>query len=222
MRRHTGTGRDKRVQLANIITPGIGFLLSVPGLVALLLQASHLGDGWYALTVTVYGCSLLLSYAIFTLYHIFKYRPKIGRLFKILDHASIYLLIAGTYTPITLVVMRGNWGWTLFGTVWGIAVLGIVAKVFFVDKFRFIGPLTYLFMGWLIVIAIKPVMALLPVRGLQLLLAGGLFYSGGLLFYAWKRLRFHHAIWHLFVLAGSICHYFVVYSHLALPPGLTT
>ena len=156
----------------------------------------------------IFGLSLVISYAVFTLYHIFKYHARWGKLFKILDHATIYLLIAGTYTPFTLIFLRGRWGWTLFGLTWGIAVLGIIFKVFYIYRYKIMGPLVYLAMGWLLILAIKPAVELIPRNGLLLLLAGGLFYSFGLIFYAWKRLRFHHAIWHLFVLGGqflSLC-----------------
>ena len=203
----------KSTQIANIASPAFGFVLSIPGLVALILQALRNGQGVDILTFVIYGSSLVISYAVFSLYHAFKYDARLGKLFKILDHATIYLLIAGTYTPFALGLLRGNWGWTLFATVWGVAVLGIVFKVFFIYRFKILGPLTYLVMGWLLVLVIKPAVALIPVPGLLLLLAGGLFYSFGLIFYAWKRLRFHHAIWHLFVLAGSTCHYFAVYYH---------
>ena len=208
----------RSTQIANIITPAIGLVLSIPGLVALIVQAGRNGESLHVVTFSVYGCSLVLSYAVFTLYHIFKFHERWGRIFKILDHATIYLLIAGTYTPFTLVFLRGNWGWTLFATVWGMAVLGVVLKIFYVHRFKLLGPLIYLFMGWLIVFALKPAVELIPVAGLQLLLAGGLFYSFGLIFYAWKRLLFHHAIWHLFVLAGSACHYFAVHYHI-IPLG---
>ena len=208
----------KATQIANILTPAIGLALSIPGLVALFMQALSNGNGLHVVSVTIYGCSLVISYAVFTLYHIFKFHARLGRIFKILDHATIYLLIAGTYTPFTLVFLRGNWGWILFATVWGMAVLGVVIKVFYVYRFKLLGPLIYLFMGWLIVFASKLAIELIPVAGLHLLLAGGLFYSFGLIFYAWKRLLFHHAIWHLFVLAGSTCHYFAVYYHV-IPLG---
>jgi hemolysin III len=130
--------------------------------------------------------------------------------FRIVDHASIYLLIAGTYTPFLLVPLRGGWGWGLFGVVWGLALAGIVFQIFFVDRFRLAQTLIYLGMGWLVVIAVKPLLANVPQAGLLWLLAGGLFYSLGSVFYLWKTLRYHHAVWHLFVLAGSVCHYFAI------------
>ncbi len=203
----------KATQIANVTTPAVGFILSVPGLVALILQALRNGNGYHIASFSIFGLSLVISYAVFTLYHIFKFDAHRARLFRILDHATIYLLIAGTYTPFTLIFLRGNGGWTLFSIVWGVAVLGMILKIFFVDRFKVLGPLSYLLLGWLIVIAIKPAIELIPSAGLQLLLAGGLFYSFGLIFYAWKRLLFHHAIWHLFVLAGSCCHYSAIYYY---------
>jgi hemolysin III len=198
-------------QIANTLTPAVGFLLSIPGLVALLVLSTRDGDNWKTVSFAIYGASLVISYAIFTLYHVFKFHQRWGTIFKILDHSTIYLLIAGTYTPFTLVYLRGNWGWTLFGAAWGLTALGILFKIFFVHRFKILAPLLYLGMGWLIVLAIEPAIALIPHPELDLLLAGGLCYSFGLIFYAWKRLLFHHAIWHLFVLAGSICHYFAIY-----------
>ena len=206
----------KATQIANVITPAIGLALGIPGLVGLIMHALSNGTGLHVATFAIFGLSLVISYALFTLYHLFKFDPRWGKLFRILDHATIYLLIAGTYTPFTLAFLRGNWGWTLFGTVWGMAVMGIIFKIFYVDRFKVLGPLIYLFMGWLIIFASKPAIELIPAGGLQLLLAGGLCYSFGLLFYMWKRLLFHHAIWHLFVLAGSACHYFAVYWHVII------
>ena len=206
----------KATQIANVITPAIGLALGIPGLVALVIHALSNGTGLHVATFTTFGLSLVVSYALFTLYHLFKFDQRWGKLFRILDHATIYLLIAGTYTPLTLAFLRGNGGWTLFATVWGMAVLGIIFKFFYVDRFKVLGPLIYLFMGWLIIFASKPAIELIPAAGLQLLLAGGLCYSFGLLFYMWKRLLFHHAIWHLFVLAGSVCHYFAIYWHVII------
>ncbi len=206
----------RSTQIANTLPSGAGFLLSLIGLAALIVHAVRNGDGWHAVSFAVYGSSLVLSYAGFTLYHIFKFHARWGKLFKIIDHATIYVLIAGTTTPFALVSLRGNWGWTLFGAVWGCAVIGIVFKVFFVHQFKALAVLSYVLMGWLLILAVKPATKLIPAGGLYLILAGGLFYTVGLIFYAWKRLLFHHAIWHVFVLAGSACHYFAVY-HYILP-----
>jgi hemolysin III len=129
---------------------------------------------------------------------------------KILDHAAIYLLIAGTYTPFTLVNLRGFWGWTLFGLVWSLSIFGILWKLFHVDRFQIVSTLIYIVMGWIVIIAIKPVLAAVPPAGILWLVAGGMFYTVGVLFFAWNRLPYNHAIWHVFVMAGSICHYFAV------------
>ncbi len=204
----------KATQIANTLAPAVGWLLSLPGLAVLIYHAASHGNVWHVVGGAVYGATLVISYAIFTLYHVFKFHQRWGRLFRILDHSTIYLLIAGTYTPFTLVFLRGNWGWTMFVTVWGLTALGVLFKVFFVHRFKLLGPLLYLAMGWLIVVAIAPATRLIPWEGLKLLLAGGLFYSFGLFFYAWKRLLFHHAIWHLFVLGGSLCHYAAVYLYV--------
>lgn len=204
----------RSTRIANIAASSAGFILSLPALGALIVLAVQNGKGLHIATVTIYGGCLVISYAVFTLYHFFKFDARWGKLFRILDHATIYLLIAGTYTPFVLVFLRGNWGWTLFATVWGVAALGIVLKIFFIERFKILGPLTYLAMGWMIVLVIKPAIELIPAAGLLWLLAGGLFYSLGLIFYAWKRLPFHHAIWHLFVLAGSACHYWAVYTYV--------
>lgn len=209
----------RATQIANIATPALGLLLSLPGLVLLVSHAADRGNGWHVVSCSIYGATLVISYGAFTLYHIFKFHERWGRLFRILDHSTIYLLIAGTYTPFTLVFLRGNWGWTLFGAVWGLTVLGVVFKAFFIHRFKLLGPLLYLAMGWLIVVAIDPALRLIPRDALWLLLAGGLFYSVGLVFYAWKRLLFHHAVWHLFVLAGSGCHYVAVYASVIPHPG---
>jgi len=201
-------------RIANILASAIGWVLSLPGLVALISHARENGNGWHVTSCAVYGSSLVISYGVFTFYHVFKFHKRWGMLFKILDHSTIYFLIAGTYTPFTLVYLRGNWGWTLFTAVWALTVMGVFFKIHFVHRFKVLAPLIYLFMGWLIIVAIKPAVELIPPDGLRLLLAGGLFYTGGLVFFAWEKLLFHHAIWHLFVLAGSICHYFAVYYHV--------
>jgi len=209
----------RSTQILNILSPATGFLLTIPGLAALILHAVRNGDVWHVVSFTVFGSALVISYGIFTLYHVYKFHQRWGRVFKILDHSTIYFLIAGTYTPFTLVYLRGHWGWTLFGAVWGLTCLGVLFKVFFVHRFKILAPLLYLFMGWLIVFAAEPLVELIPRTSLHLLVAGGLFYSFGLIFYAWKRLLFHHAVWHFFVLGGSACHYFAVYFLILPHPG---
>lgn len=201
---------DRVPQMADILTSAIGWVLSVPGLIALLVFAFRAGDGWHVVSSAVYGASLFVSYATFTLYHAFKFHQRWGTLFKILDHAVIYLLIAGTYTPFILIDLRGHWGWTLFIVVWTLALSGVVFKIYFVHRFKILSPLIYLFMGWLILFDIKAAVEFIPHPAMALLLTGGILYSGGMVFYCWKKFRFHHAIWHLFVLAGSACHYFAI------------
>jgi hemolysin III len=183
--------------------------LSVAGLAVLVTLAALKGTAWHIVGCSVYGATLVLLYTASTLYHSVR-SPRLKRFFRIIDHASIYLLIAGTYTPFTLVNLRGGWGWTLFGLVWGLAALGILFKVFFVGRFSIASTAVYLLMGWLVVIAIKPLLTLVPSGGILWLLVGGLAYTAGVVFFAWGKLPYNHAVWHVFVLTGSICHYFAV------------
>jgi hemolysin III len=199
----------------NALTHGIGASLSLVGLLALVISAYLYGGIWHLVSFSIYGTSLFLLYLASTLYHSFS-NEKLKYMFKIFDHAAIYLLIAGTYTPFTLVLLHGTLGWTVFGVIWGLALLGIVFQVFFVKRFKILSTLCYLFMGWFIVICIKPLASTLPVMGLSWLVIGGLFYTVGAGFYLWKRLPYNHAIWHLFVIAGSACH-FVTVSYYILP-----
>src|SRR4030095_9459569 len=196
-------------ELANSITHGVGLALSVIGLIVLIVLSVTRGTAWHILGCTIYGGTLVLLYSASTLYHSFR-TPRLKRVLKILDHTAIYLLIAGTYTPFTLVNLRGFWGWTLFSLVWGLSVFGILWKLFHVERFPIVSTLVYIAMGWLVVIAIKPVMLAVPMSGIIWLVAGGLFYTVGVVFFASKRIPYNHAIWHMFVMAGSICHYFAV------------
>jgi hemolysin III len=193
----------------NAWTHGLGALLSLGGLVVLVFMASRHGDAWHIVSCTVYGVTLLLLFSSSTLYHSFR-SERVKHIFRIVDHASIYLLIAGTYTPFVLVSLRDKWGWSLFGVVWGLALAGIVFQIFFVSRFRVVQTLIYLAMGWLAVIAIKPLLTSVPLPGLHWLLAGGLSYTVGAIFYLWKKLPYHHAGWHLFVLAGGLCPYVAI------------
>jgi hemolysin III len=193
----------------NALTHGLGALFSLAGFIVLVMRASLRGDAWHIVTCSIYGATLVLLFGSSTLYHSFRSR-RLKHVFRIIDHAAIYLLIAGTYTPFALVKLRGRWGWGLFGVIWGLALAGIVFQIFFVHRFRLLQTLIYLAMGWLALFAAKPLLASVPLPGLLWLLAGGLFYSLGAVFYLWKKLPFHHGIWHLFVLAGSVCHYFAI------------
>lgn len=211
------SGYTRNEELANSLTHGLGALLSVVGLALLVVFAALHGDAWQVVSAAVYGVTLVLLYTTSTLYHSFR-GEQLKQLLRKFDHAAIFLLIAGTYTPFVLVTLRGPWGWSLFGVVWGLAVAGVTLKFWLAGRFRVISTLIYLAMGWLVLIAIKPLVAALPVGGMKLLVAGGLCYTGGAGFYLWKRLPYHHAIWHLFVLGGSACHWAAVFFHV-MPAG---
>jgi hemolysin III len=196
-------------ETANWVTHGIGLLLSIAGLTLLIVFSSLRGNAWHVVSFTVFGLTLLTLYTVSTLYH--SRRSVRGKaLFRRLDHAAIFLLIAGTYTPFLLTNLRGPWGWSLFGVIWGLCGAGAVFQLFFGERYRLASTLAYLFVGWLIVVALKPLVANVPPGGLWLLLAGGLSYSVGVIFYRWQRLRYHHAVWHVFVLGGSMCHLLAV------------
>jgi hemolysin III len=194
-----------RAELLNSLTHGLGWILAIAALVVMVVFAALNGSARHVVGMTLFGACMVILYAMSTLYHAFR-GPRVKRVFRILDHSAIYLLIAGTYTPFCLTVLRGPWGWTLFGIVWGLAVAGIVFKSVFGPRWEILSTLTYLAMGWLALVAVLPLWRALPGWGLAGLFAGGLFYSLGTVFYAWERLQFSHAIWHLFVIAGSACH----------------
>jgi hemolysin III len=196
-------------EIANSITHGIGTALSIAALVLLVVFASMAGKPWQIVSFSIYGTSLIFLYLASTLYHSFQ-SPKVKKVFKILDHSAIYLLIAGTYTPFLLIAMRGGWGWSLFGVVWGLAVIGIVLKAIFVFRFKVFSIILYLTMGWLILISSGKLFSSVPASSIIWLITGGLLYSSGVIFYIWKKLTFNHAIWHIFVLSGSICHFFAM------------
>ncbi len=204
-------------EVMNAVTHGIGTLLAVAGLVLLTVLAYLHGDIWHIVSFSIYGTTLVLLYLASTLYHSFT-NERVKRVFKILDHSAIYLLIAGTYTPFTLVPLHGVLGWTVFGVVWGLAVIGIVFKVFFTGRFKLVSTICYLGMGWFIVFAIKPLLATVPALGMSWLFVGGLFYSLGSIFYLWKKIPYNHAIWHLFVLAGSVSHFIAVFFYVLPTP----
>lgn len=203
----------RREEIANAVTHGIGALLSIAGLVLLIVFSSMKGTAWHVVSFTIYGVSMFLLYLSSTLVHSFK-EGKLKDLFEFFDHSSIYIYIAGTYTPFMLVAVRGPLGWSLFGVVWGIALLGVVFKAYFVKRFLFMSTLFYLIMGWLIVIAWGPLTEAVPDTGIVLLVVGGLLYSLGTVFYVWRAFPYHHAIWHLFVLGGSVTHFFAILLYL--------
>ena len=196
-------------EIFNSITHGIGALLSIAALVILLVVAATKGDAWHVVSFAIFGTTLILCYTSSTLYHSFT-GPKIKNLFARFDHAAIFLLIAGTYTPILLTTIRGTLGWVMFGIIWGVAITGAVIRSIYLFKFRRLMVFIYLIMGWMFVFIVKSVILNMPQISLIFLLAGGLSYSIGVIFYAWRNLPFGHGIWHLFVLGGSISHFFAI------------
>ncbi|MGB7846997.1 MAG: hemolysin III family protein [Candidatus Acidiferrum sp.] len=208
--------RVRLEEIANAVTHGIGLLLSIAGFVVLLAFAILRGTAGHIVACSIYGATLICLYTASTLYHA-VISPRHKRVLKIFDHSAIYLLIAGTYTPFLLLNLRGAWGWSLFGVVWGLAIAGILFKFWFVDHFEFLSTAVYLAMGWLVIVAAKPMLTHVAPTTMLWLLAGGLLYSSGVIFYAWKRLPYSHVVWHLFVLAGSTCHYFAILR--SLPPA---
>lgn len=204
-----------REELANAVTHGIGLVLSLIGLPILILVALDRGERAMVIGASVFGATLIALYAASTLYHAIPH-PTIKQRLRVVDHAAIYLLIAGTYTPFTLGVLRGTWGWTLFGIVWTLAALGVLFKVVFGSgAMAKLSTAIYVAMGWVIIIAIKPLMASMEYAGLMLLVAGGLCYTGGVIFYVDRRRAWTHPVWHLFVMGGSLCHYFAVLWYAA-------
>ena len=197
----------------NSIIHLVGAALALIGMVLLVWYASEQGDPWKIASFSIYGVSLFLLYSLSTLYHSLRGRAK--KIFQKLDHVAIYLLIAGTYTPFTLVTLRGTWGWTLFLIIWGLAILGIFIDSRHKDGSRAIQMVIYLLMGWLVLIAMEPLVQALPTGALVLLVLGGVFYTSGIIFYAMdKRMKHAHGIWHLFVLAGSISHYLAILFYI--------
>ena len=199
-------------EIFNSITHGIGTLLSIAALVSLVILAVVKGNAWHVVSFTIYGSTLVLLYLASTLYHSFT-KEKIKNLFARFDHAAIFLLIAGTYTPFLLTVLRGTFGWVLFGIIWGVALAGVVIRSIYLTRFRKLMVGLYLAMGWMFVVAVGPMINNLPELSIIFLFLGGICYSVGVVFYVKRNLKYGHGIWHLFVLAGSITHFFaVIYS----------
>jgi hemolysin III len=197
----------------NIVSHAIGLVLSVIALVLMLVRASESGGVLYIVSAAIFGISLIALYAASTLYHSAK-DPKARSRLRINDHATIYILIAGTYTPFTLITLNGWVGWTIFGVSWGMAVTGVVLKIFFTGRYNVLSTLMYVLMGWIIMIAIKPLIANLAPEGLFWLVSGGIAYTTGAVIYGIKKIKFNHAIFHLFVLLGSLCHFISVYFYV--------
>ena len=196
-------------ELANSLIHGIGTILSIAALSVLTAFASVYGNTWHIVSVSVYGTTLIFLYTASTLYHSIQH-PLVKKNLRILDHSAIFMLIAGTYTPFTLVNLRGPWGWSLFTLIWCLAFFGITIQFSRRMPWPLISLALYVGMGWTILVAIRPLISSVSRGGIILLLLGGLAYTFGIVFYGWKRLKFHHAVWHLFVLTGSILHFFAV------------
>jgi hemolysin III len=218
-------GREKLYTLgeevAHALTHGVGVVLAIAGLTVMVARATLYGNAWHIVGAAIFGATLVLMYAASTLYHSIpaEQLPNTKKVLRIIDHSTIYFLIAGSYTPFTLVTLHGAWGWSLFGITWGLALVGVVFKIFATGKFEKLSLAIYLGMGWCIVLAIKPLVSTLDTGGLVLLLLGGLSYTGGVAFYVWEKLRYHHAIWHAFVLGGSVLQYFAVLFYVIPGPA---
>lgn len=211
--RHFSPGEE----LANWLIHGLGLVLSIAALVLLVIFSILRGDAWHIASFTVYGVTLIALYGASTLYHALR-GGRWKQFFKRLDHAAIYLLIAGTYTPFLLTHLRSPLGWALFSVIWALCAAGVAHQFLPGHAFRMTSTIVYVSAGWLILVAINPLVKVVPPGGIWLLVAGGICYTGGIIFYLWHRLRYHHAVWHAFVLAGSICHFLAVLLFL-LPEG---
>ena len=200
-------------RLFNTITHGIGSVLSIVALVLMVVYASYNSDAWSIVGVSIFGSTLILLYMSSTLYHAFS-NGRVKQIFKTLDQSFVYLLIAGTYTPVLLITLRNTLGWTVFGLVWAMAIGGITHRIFFFDKLKKLSLISYIVMGWLSLIVFKSLLNAAPAELVVWLLIGGAFYTGGIIFYSWEKLPFNHAIWHLFVLGGSFSHFMGIYLYL--------
>ncbi len=211
MAQTAGTHRDGSLgeEIANSVTHGVGLLLSIAALPVLVVAAAGRHDTFQVVAGSIFAATLIALYAASTIYHALPRSPA-KNVFRVIDHSAIYLLIAGTYTPFTLGVLRGGWGWSLFGVIWGLAALGVLFKTTLGFRYPRLSTAIYVMMGWMVLFAIKPFVTLVPRAGLLWLLAGGLCYTGGVYFYSRDRIRYGHAVWHLFVLAGSACHFAAV------------
>ncbi|WP_017470831.1 PAQR family membrane homeostasis protein TrhA [Amphibacillus jilinensis] len=200
-------------EIANAITHGIGTLLSIAGLVLLIIFSALHGSAWHVVSFIIFGVTMVFLYTSSTLLHSLP-EGRAKAVFEILDHSSIYFFIAGSYTPFMLIIVRGTMGWTLFGLVWALAIGGTIFKVFFVRRFVLVSTILYVLMGWLIIISWPSLVMNFSATGVTLLVLGGILYTFGAIFYVWRGFKFHHMVWHLFVLAGTITHFFAVLLHV--------
>jgi hemolysin III len=207
------TAKVNLEEILNAATHGVGTIFALIGLGVLTASVYSNGSIWHLLSVIIYGTSLVLLYLSSTLYHSFT-NERAKYILKIFDHAAIYVLIAGNYTPFTLIPLHGALGWTIFSVIWVLAIIGIIFQIFFVNRFKVFSTLCYLLMGWFAVVMIKPLLVTLPIEGIYWLVGGGLFYSVGAIFYLVHKIPYNHAIWHLFVLAGSIAHFVAVLKYV--------
>jgi hemolysin III len=215
MKRAEQTFYSASEELAHSITHGVGVVIGFAVLTVLVVFASLRKSAWEVVSCAVYGTTFIMLFMGSTLYHAIQ-NPRGKQVLKTVDHSAIYLLIAGTYTPYALAPLRGELGWIILGAIWGSALIGIAFKVFFTGRFKAVSLISYLFMGWFCLIAVKPLYRALNTAGFVFLAVGGLCYTVGAVFYAWKSLRWSHTIWHLFVLAGSLCHFFSILFGIAL------
>ena len=213
MKNKRNTYYDPTEEKWNVRSHAFGLVLSIIALVLLVVHASKDGTAVHIVSFSIYGASLIVLYSASTLYH-YSQSPRLRHKLNILDHAAIYILIAGTYTPFTLVVLDGWVGWAIFGISWGLAVVGVVLKLFFTGRFDKISTIAYVLMGWVIIFAIKPLINNLPFEGLMWLLGGGISYTVGAVLYSLKKMKFNHAMFHIFVLIGSFCHFMVVFFYV--------
>jgi hemolysin III len=197
----------------NIVSHGLGLILSIAALVILVICANLHGNVWHIVSFSVYGASLIILYAASTFFHISR-DLKLRYNLNIVDHSSIYVLIAGTYTPFALVTLNGAIGWVIFGVIWGLALIGVILKFFFIGRYYLISTVMYVLMGWIIIFAVKPLIESLPLGGLVWLFAGGISYTIGAFFFSIDKIKFNHAIFHIFVLAGSFCHFMTVFFYV--------
>lgn len=204
---------DPKEEKLNVISHGLGLVLSIVALVLLVVYSSIYGSNWHIVSFSIYGASLILLYSASTLYH-YVQNPKWRQKLNVFDHAAIYILIAGTYTPFTLVVLKGWVGWTIFGVSWALAIFGVIFKLYFTGKYDKISTMAYVLMGWLIIFAIKPLINNFPIEGLLWLLAGGVFYTIGAVLYSIRSIKYNHAIFHIFVLLGSFSHFMAVFFYV--------
>ncbi|WBX79904.1 hemolysin III family protein [Virgibacillus salarius] len=205
---------SKGEEIANAITHGIGALGSIAGLIVLIVYSSLYGTAWHVVSFTIFGTTMVILYLSSTLVHAFP-SGKAKDLFEIFDHSSIYLFIAGTYTPFTFLVIQGALGWTMFGIIWGLAIAGTVFKAYFVKKYLITSTILYIAMGWMVTLGWDQIVNNLHPNGVTLLVIGGLCYTFGAIFYVWRGFRYHHAVWHLFVIAGTATHFFCVLLYVS-------